>query len=566
MAIRTKRGGADITDLYRVFKKGFPNTKKEEEQGSRLVLSQESTTVEEERPVPHPAHWLSYIQPGVFIPYCSSVNQMQTTNVLYILLRLLDSQPQPNWSLLLQLLLFKDFTLPIMLLTLPADRLVAVETKPASCGGALCCGEECQSCSGQCANLFTPILHVLSLCYHLPEALAKVLEPVIDRANLWYLCDANVKPVELPELPPALQALYTLMEPFFNRVLEPGLRAVLCRSAIADSDAPNFWTPFSDLPCGCVNKQLFHHEDSKKDVLHVAIEAMLDAMVAALSTVPVSVCMFFARMQDLLRAHIQQPAHDSVGLQMLAAGLHYHLHIGSHLEKILGARINPAMQEKLNTLGECLYQLIIANPSSIRPRRPSEELAQGFILTRKDFLQSNIDSIKQFFGTFSLPKENFYHDAPQEFADELLANMAGEILEAPGGNQSMHWVYYLLKNNMTWLTSQLDIPSLYPHADTTGIVASFNNSALPPDVSTEFNPLKEINMIGTGVFDQDAIASMPYDWQQLLQSDLGLSEVAFRQLLFNRHDMQEAAYLEEQEKKPVKVLRSLYEKDALELA
>lgn len=45
----------------------------------------------------------------------------------------------------------------------------------------------------------------------------------------------------------------------------------------------------------------------------------------------------------------------------------------------------------------------------------------------------------------------------------------------------------------------------------------------------------------------------------ILSSDLGLSKAAFRNLLMNRHEIQEGAVLEEAEKKPVDVLRAVYE-------
>ena len=56
-----------------------------------------------------------------------------------------------------------------------------------------------------------------------------------------------------------------------------------------------------------------------------------------------------------------------------------------------------------------------------------------------------------------------------------------------------------------------------------------------------------------------------YDWLTLLQSDLGLSEVGFKELLFHRHEMQEGAYLEEENKKPAQVLRKKYEIEGAEL-
>lgn len=64
---------------------------------------------------------------------------------------------------------------------------------------------------------------------------------------------------------------------------------------------------------------------------------------------------------------------------------------------------------------------------------------------------------------------------------------------------------------------------------------------------------------------QPTIEMFNINWQDLLTSDLGVSEFGFRSLLYNRHEMQDGAFLEEQEKKPVETLKSVYENEPREL-
>ena len=66
-------------------------------------------------------------------------------------------------------------------------------------------------------------------------------------------------------------------------------------------------------------------------------------------------------------------------------------------------------------------------------------------------------------------------------------------------------------------------------------------------------------------FFQSAIAAIELDCEKLLQSDLGLSDVGFQALLYHRHEMQEGAYLEEKEKKPVATLKSVFENESQDL-
>jgi len=58
---------------------------------------------------------------------------------------------------------------------------------------------------------------------------------------------------------------------------------------------------------------------------------------------------------------------------------------------------------------------------------------------------------------------------------------------------------------------------------------------------------------------QAALFGFQYDWVSLLKSDLGLSELGFRCLLFRRHDMQDAAELDDNEQRYVAVLRKKFD-------
>ena len=80
-----------------------------------------------------------------------------------------------------------------------------------------------------------------------------------------------------------------------------------------------------------------------------------------------------------------------------------------------------------------------------------------------------------------------------------------------------------------------------------------------------FQPLNAFNFLNGSPFDQTTIAEFPYNWPKLLQCELGMSEVGFRNLLSHRHDMQEDAFLEEAEKKPVQLLKIKYNLEPGEL-
>ena len=64
---------------------------------------------------------------------------------------------------------------------------------------------------------------------------------------------------------------------------------------------------------------------------------------------------------------------------------------------------------------------------------------------------------------------------------------------------------------------------------------------------TGFNPLRHFAMIGDygeGAFNLEKIASFPFDWTKLLQSSQGTTEDTVKRLAFNRSELHEAAFLE----------------------
>lgn len=76
--------------------------------------------------------------------------------------------------------------------------------------------------------------------------------------------------------------------------------------------------------------------------------------------------------------------------------------------------------------------------------------------------------------------------------------------------------------------------------------------------SSGFNPLKQFAMIGEYAFNQEKIASFPFDWNKLLQSGLCSSTETVKRLVFNRSELQEGACLEDSEKELVNALKGHY--------
>jgi len=53
--------------------------------------------------------------------------------------------------------------------------------------------------------------------------------------------------------------------------------------------------------------------------------------------------------------------------------------------------------------------------------------------------------------------------------------------------------------------------------------------------------------------------SLQYDWVSMLKSDLGLSELGFRCLVFNRYDMQDDVQLDDSQQRYAVALRKKFD-------
>ncbi len=64
---------------------------------------------------------------------------------------------------------------------------------------------------------------------------------------------------------------------------------------------------------------------------------------------------------------------------------------------------------------------------------------------------------------------------------------------------------------------------------------------------------------------QAILGEWHYDWQRVLQSDLGLTEAGFRTLLSRRYEMHEGAHLDENDRKPAQVLKKKFDLETSDL-
>ncbi|XP_023933261.1 uncharacterized protein KIAA0825-like [Lingula anatina] len=542
--------------LYKIFKRGLHGKRKKSEARASSSL-----------PQGHPCQWLGWIHPGVFKSDWTSYDDMQTTTALYLQLSLLASQPEPAWMLLLQTLLMKDVTLPIMLLTHYATNKLPAQTPPdvQQCGGMGCCEKGCPHLCGQPQSLYQPFFDVLVRCDHIPDALANVILPIIDRTNGWSLFAAQAIPGKTELVPEWLSCLFDLFNPVVERIIGPAVCQILKRQSVS-ANIPPLSAMLEELPCGC---DLINHPnkvkemDANEELLGIALSQVLQALGEEIYAIPQAVGVFFNMLQSRLQEKGIESAQDTAGLQLLASCLRYKLLDSSFIESLTGMHIRVTEKELFINLGETLFQILT---DSVKKGSSTPRICKRYLKQHRAWVQEQVKQIKAYFlchDIFSVEEGNLMEGAPSEFTHCLMTAYASNVMNSSTGMKSLNQIYNFVLNNKDWIVAQLDIPLLIPALEPP-CGHEFKFDFQTPCVK-EYNPLEQFQKIGLFSFDHNYITEFAFNWTELLKSDLGLSELGFKTLLYHRHDMQDGAYLEQGEKKPVQALKAKFDVEPAEL-
>ncbi|XP_041373481.1 uncharacterized protein KIAA0825-like [Gigantopelta aegis] len=558
-----------IDVLCRVFKRGYGRRRESDDHFSlHLETSYHGSNTQ----------WLCWIRPALFQLTQKHYEDMQTTVALYLQIRLLFRQPETDWGKLMQALIMKEYTLPILLLTRSMDVIHQMNDISNQSEAVIHKSSRSGSQSGAVVKKVVPpvdkhrretavevcsvLVRILKQCRQFPDALAKTLMPVIRTEELDLL---DLKSGAAPDVQPPLwiELIFKILEPSIQSILEPVLEYLIgLPTATAELDP--LITKIHELPCGCPPglKQIVNLRKpvALKVVITTALQMVITQFSNAVLCLSTPVCVLFSMLQDRCTEESVTTAHDSVGLQLLAWLLKLKLQDLTYIQKMVRLELHADVQQQLSLLADCVYHVVVHGKGRgvSTPR-----LAGKFVKMHKEWLTERVDTITTHLARY-LPNTDVLEGATSSFSDKVFIALASSVMDTESGYQDLLTVYRLVFNNWKWLEEQLDISPALSHG------SQPKRSQFSLDISQreepDFNPVTEFNKIGDNFLDQNFIMSFPFNWSQILQSDLGLSEFGFKTLLYNRHEMQDGAYLEDSEKRPVEILKSVFEHEALELS
>ncbi|CAH1798032.1 unnamed protein product [Owenia fusiformis] len=560
-----------LDQIYKIFKKGFLRKKKRHH----------GDTIENSSPV---TEWLHWIRPALFNSHEKVYDDIQTTTAVYLQVKLLAAQPEPNWVLTLQALLMKDFTLTILLAMQCLENSLELNSKPAQtrpkytgCLKEDCPGSDCitGTLSDLQGGVFNSLLQLLAMCDDIPGGLSKAMLPVISRSDGWMIFDMKCVPgrsfPDQPHLvtPNWLRGLYDVMMPFINRLIKPAIEVLLVPPTV--KKMPSITSLLEELPCGCVLEEdkKKPKQDDMRDLITDALHLLVQTFANEVQSLRTAICVLFKTIQNTLPEKRVKSPHDCAGLQVLASCFRYCMLDQAYIETLLDTDLPQDIKESVVMLAESTYHVLTSevlrgSRSSHGTPRNIPSVASSFLRHNKQWVTEQVQTITDFLNQegFDDQEMGVFTGAPEDFIHQTLSMQANHILSQAKGRMYLQHIHNVIIGNVDWLQKQLDIQPLLPvHEPPQDVEFSFN----PTLGVNEFNPVEAFNQIGTSKFDHLSIDGFTWDWHRLLQSDLGLSEINFKSLLYHRHELQDGAYLEENEKRPVEVLRAKFDNEPADL-
>ncbi|KAK3600467.1 hypothetical protein CHS0354_013026 [Potamilus streckersoni] len=565
-----------IDALYKVHKKGYQYKRSKELENSQEMLAITTTHVSN-------TQWLSWIQRTVMQPGYKHYDDMRTTVAIYHLVRLLLSQPVPDWAMVLQAYLMKDYTLSILFLTQSLDPDGVPKGKNETVTSSPTYGPEIR-------EFVHTLIYVLSRCGHFTDALSKAILPVIDRCKDWSCFDAKHSHGKEELIPLWMESVFSVMRPFIVRVLAPVVKFVLSYQPDGKPIKP-FSAVIEELPCGCHVQEDPTPKSNKTDVtkafMETALRLFLTQLTEDIFILPTCVCILLRSLQTQCVERGIKTHYQCAGIKLLALAFKQCLTNPDVLGDLTGISLTQANQEHFSQLAECVYHILVSGKvkGSSTPR-----LAGKFCKENKDWMIEKLNIIlsyltseifevsdnsklerattlftdQMFTGLMSEVIETETGSAPLHFCDELYRFVTSEVVDTATGVEELRKLYWMIANNRLWLEKHLDIHHVLPMPEATH-TPPFTIDMTPRPQSA-FDPHREFQMIGPCKLDHETIQNLKWDWMKLLKSDLGLSEFGFRSLLYNRHEMLDSTYLEDSEKKHVRILKAVFENEPHELS
>ncbi|XP_048838873.1 uncharacterized protein KIAA0825 homolog isoform X3 [Brienomyrus brachyistius] len=466
-------------------------------------------------------HWLTVIRPARLPPEplrTSTSNEFTTQ----LLLKLMSSQPDCDYKLLLQCLLDADCILLRVLLDNSYFCIDDNRNDPDS--------------HKHSDAFMEAVFSVLVALNNIPGALTLVLKNYFDKRRLWDFL-YNMTADEGPTKPAVLRCVRAALSKAVVSIVSHLIAMVLDHQAWEDLAT---FLPSQGLPESVLAKvpKEWHYvapdargmEASRGDnkLMIQAVSFVFAILPSAIASLPLPLRFLFLTGEKQVSQHAQQPKLTGLLVWGFVSCLCQDLEEGGRLT------LDHRAMDKLALLSECLQsamgnqrggaspvvQKVLQKLEESRPDWTVMQMQKAHRLCAGGVLESVRAGVAQ--GSGGVP----------ELTEQKISLMLLEVCHQPGGSEYLRQIYHIIRLNEDLLKVQLAAPR--GQSDAPQWMVDFNlvnehASPSPP----HFNPLTCFQHIGSKEFSQSAISEWNWDWAQLLPAYLGMSPLTLSALLAN---------------------------------
>ncbi|XP_067838948.1 uncharacterized protein KIAA0825 homolog isoform X4 [Heptranchias perlo] len=494
--------------------------------------------------------WLHWIQPSRFSnesQSSSSYDQVAVEQHLKLLL----SQPNCNWNLLLQMLMLQDCLVPRILLnnmSIDQEKFDTIQTKGKN--------------NDKQSKLIEAIMMVMTYCKSLPRCLSVVLEGYMDKHQLWnqLYCLSAADKSEV------LRCLKHFISKAIKTILKQIISLVLVWQAVENSGTYHHKQMLPESLLSKIPKEWdyvpreFKRRESGKNFTRLvaqAVSVVIGNLPAAIASLPSPIKYLFNLAEKKLRNNIPE-LRKSCLLWYFIVIICQTLEDGNVIEFLTSVTIDRWSKEKLGLLSECLQSIMGQQKGS--PKPIIQKVIHCLEKQKPKWIEAQLQKARKLCteNTFLTDEGSVAQEKGSlaELTKQKISMTVLDICHQPGGSEYLRQIYHIIQLNEDWLKGQI---SSHKFSDEKGAPQRPWQLTLQGFQQTlMFNPLHVFNHIGSSNFDQSAITEWNWDWSKVLHSNLGLSQLTFRALLANRWEMQANATLEAKEKEMIEHLQKMY--------
>ncbi|XP_067838946.1 uncharacterized protein KIAA0825 homolog isoform X2 [Heptranchias perlo] len=471
--------------------------------------------------------WLHWIQPSRFSnesQSSSSYDQVAVEQHLKLLL----SQPNCNWNLLLQMLMLQDCLVPRILLnnmSIDQEKFDTIQTKGKN--------------NDKQSKLIEAIMMVMTYCKSLPRCLSVVLEGYMDKHQLWnqLYCLSAADKSEV------LRCLKHFISKAIKTILKQIISLVLVWQAVENSGTYHHKQMLPESLLSKIPKEWdyvpreFKRRESGKNFTRLvaqAVSVVIGNLPAAIASLPSPIKYLFNLAEKKLRNNIPE-LRKSCLLWYFIVIICQTLEDGNVIEFLTSVTIDRWSKEKLGLLSECLQSIMGQQKGS--PKPIIQKVIHCLEKQKPKWIEAQLQKARKLCteNTFLTDEGSVAQEKGSlaELTKQKISMTVLDICHQPGGSEYLRQIYHIIQLNEDWLKGQI---SSHKFSDEKGAPQRPWQLTLQGFQQTlMFNPLHVFNHIGSSNFDQSAITEWNWDWSKVLHSNLGLSQLTFRALLANRY-------------------------------